>query len=755
MRDQSITETIDGPMVVADMFRCSRKHCQLSDAKPLIFETGIIARQADGAVVLRSGDAVLLATTTFQKVAKPGQDFFPLTVDYIEKSYAAGKIPGGYFKREGRAAENEILVSRLIDRPLRPLFPKNFLNEVQIIVQVLSVDEEILTDVLAINAAFASAFISGLPIEHAMGAVRVGYVNGKYVVNPTREDQKSSSLDLVMAATSDAVLMVEAGAKELSEEIILGAIEFGHHHILNLISAIESLANLSAKKVVAVPISSKQDLLKKFVDHIARPSLISAYKIREKQARVLAVQNVYFQVLEKLHTFCELSEHNDKLGILADVFNENNSDCNLSILEDYFEKDFDEKSIREILHALEANIVRSQIISGEARIDGRGTDDIRPISILKNIAPSAHSSVLFTRGETQAFVTVTLGTPKDEQIVDALEGEYRERFMLHYNMPPFATGETGRFGSPKRREIGHGRLAKRALEAVLPDVDAFPYCVRLVSEILESNGSSSMASVCGGSLALMDAGVKLRSHVAGIAMGLILEGNRYAVLTDILGDEDHLGDMDFKVAGTRSGITALQMDIKVDGIPFEIMKNALEQARRGRYHILDIMENAISCDGQSMPRNAPKIETIKIPSEKIRDIIGKGGAVIRALQEETQTKIDISDDGLVTICSKDNEKNSIAKDRINLICKEPIPGEIYDGTVTKILEIGAIVNILPGKDGLLHISEISHERIKDVKDRLTVGQHVRCKILHVESSGRFKLSLKALENGHKIASDAS
>lgn len=750
MRDQSITDAGEGTIVVADMFRCSRKHCQLEDSKPLIFETGIVARQADGSVILRSGDTVLLATTTFQKFVKSGQNFFPLTVDYVEKSYAAGKIPGGYFKREGRAAENEILISRLIDRPLRPLFPKAFLNEVQVVVQVLSVDEEISTDVLAINAASASVFLSGLPIEQPMAAVRVGYVDGQYIINPTREEQRLSALDLMMAATNDSVLMVEAGAHELSEEIILSALEFGHKHIVDLIVTIESLADLAAKPTVDFPIIANIDSLRNNVESIARTPLTYAYQIREKQARVLAIKEVYLNTIKQLHLSIS-----DSTSTTSPLLADNELiDVNLPLKADNspIEQGWDEQTVYRILHDIEAEIVRSKIISGEPRIDGRGTDDVRPISILKNIAPSAHSSVLFTRGETQALVTATLGTPKDEQIIDALEGEYRERFMLHYNMPPFATGEVGRFGTPKRREVGHGRLAKRALEVVLPDSDDFPYCVRLVSEILESNGSSSMASVCGGSLALMEAGVKLRSHVAGIAMGLILEGNRYAVLTDILGDEDHLGDMDFKVAGTRKGITALQMDIKVDGIPFEVMKNALQQARRGRFHILDIMEKSVPCVGQSIPRNAPKIETVKIPLDKIRDVIGKGGSVIRGLQEETDTKIDISEDGLVTICSKDIEKITLAVNKINMICKEPLPGEIYDGIVTKILEIGAIVNILPGKDGLLHISEISHERIKDVKEKLTLGQRVRCKILHVENGGRFKLSIKALESSSKAIS---
>lgn len=741
MRDQSITETVDRTVVVADMFRCSRKQCQLADAKPLVFETGIIARQADGAVILRSGNAVVLATTTFQKLVKPGQNFLPLTVDYVEKSYAAGKIPGGYFKREGRSAENEILISRLIDRPLRPLFPKNFFNDIHVVVQVFSMDEEIPTDILAINAASASVALSGLPLKHKMAAVRVGYINKQYVINPTRQEQKSSHLDLVMAATVDSVLMVEAAAQELPEDIILGAMEFGHRYVADIIESINGLSDLAGKPVIATPLHVENTRILHYIGCIAKPALRGAYQIQDKQARSVALKEIYLNTYEQMKQALSTSSNNE--ANVAYKADEENEKLLLSCTDSI--NDFDEEFVCSILRNFESDIVRSQIIAGESRIDGRGTDDVRQISILHNLAPSAHGSVLFTRGETQALVTVTLGTPKDEQVIDALEGEYRDRFMFHYNMPPFATGETGRFGSPKRREIGHGRLAKRALEAVLPDPDSFPYSIRLVSEILESNGSSSMASVCGGSLALMEAGIKLRSHVAGIAMGLILEGNRYAVLTDILGDEDQLGDMDFKVAGTRVGITALQMDLKIAGIPFEVMKSALQQARNGRYHILDVMEKSISSVEFSMPHNAPKIETIKIPVEKIRDLIGKGGSVIRSLQEETKTKIDISDDGLVTICSKDHESIAILKDKIQMICKEPIVGEIYMGTVTKILEIGAIVNIFPGKDGLLHISEISHERIKDVKEKLSIGQRVRCKILHVENGGRFKLSLKALE----------
>jgi polyribonucleotide nucleotidyltransferase len=679
-------------------------------------ETGEIARQAGGAVLVDIDETVVLATVVAARNPKPGQDFFPLTVDYIEKSYAAGRIPGGFFRREGRPSEGETLISRLIDRPLRPLFPEGFYNEVQVVIHVMSVNPDVPADIAALIGASAAVAVSGIPFNGPVGAARVGYIDGQYVLNPNRSQFAASKMDLIVAGTERAVLMVESEAQQLPEDVMLGAVVFGHEQMQVAIDAIHELVREGGKPEWDWQPAAKNETLIARVSAHGEQALRDAYQIRQKQERSGKVKEVYAAVSERL-----LAE-----SIAAG------------------EPAPDGTTVSNILFDLEAKIVRSQILAGEPRIDGRDTRTVRPISIRTGVLPRTHGSALFTRGETQALVVATLGTKGDEQIIDAIEGEYRERFMLHYNMPPFATGETGRVGSPKRREIGHGRLAKRALVACLPGEQEFGYTIRVVSEITESNGSSSMASVCGGALALMDAGVPLKAHVAGIAMGLILEDNRFAVLTDILGDEDHLGDMDFKVAGTEAGITALQMDIKIQGITKEIMQVALAQAREGRMHILGKMQEAVSGARTELSEFAPRMITVKINPEKIRDVIGKGGSVIRALTEETGTTIDISDEGVVTISSTSTEGMAEAKRRIENITADVEIGQVYEGTVLKLLDFGAIVNILPGRDGLLHISEIVNERINDIKDYLKEGQAVRVKVIQTDEKGRVRLSAKAL-----------
>jgi polyribonucleotide nucleotidyltransferase len=674
-------------------------------------ETGEIARQSGGAVLLNIDDTVVLATVVASKTAKPGQDFFPLTVDYIEKTYAAGKIPGSFFKREGRPSELEILTCRLIDRPIRPLFPEGFFNEVQVVVHTLSLNPEVDADIAALIATSAALAISGIPFNGPIGAARVGYVNGEYVLNPGQTARKESSLDLVVAGTEAAVLMVESEAKQLSEEIMLGAVVFGHEQSKIAINAIHELVRDAGKPVWDWTAPAKDEELIAKVVALGEGPLRAAYQMRNKQARTHACRDAYAAVQAAL-----------KADGLA----------------------FDAVKVEGMLFDIEARIVRSQILAGEPRIDGRDTRTVRPIEIRHGVLPRTHGSALFTRGETQALVITTLGTARDAQRIDALAGEFEDSFMLHYNMPPFATGETGRVGSPKRREIGHGRLAKRALAACLPSKEDFPYTIRVVSEITESNGSSSMASVCGGCLSMMDAGVPMTAHVAGIAMGLIKEANRFAVLTDILGDEDHLGDMDFKVAGTTNGITALQMDIKIQGITREIMQVALAQAKEARMHILGKMQEAMASAKTEVSNFAPRLFTMKINPDKIRDVIGKGGAVIRALTEETGCQINIEEDGTITIAATDPEKAEHAKRRIEQITAEVEVGKIYEGPITKILDFGALVNLLPGKDGLLHISQISHERINKVTDVLTEGQVVRVKVLETDEKGRVKLSMRAL-----------
>ena len=673
-------------------------------------ETGEIARQSGGAVLVDMDETVILATVVGAKKAKPGQDFFPLTVDYVEKTYAAGKIPGGFFRREGRPSEGETLISRLIDRPIRPLFPEDFYNEVQIVIHVMSINPEVPSDIVALLGASAALAVSGIPFNGPLGAARVGYKDGEYLLNPTRTEQLDSQLDLIVAGTQTAVLMVESEAHELSEAIMLGGVVYGHDQAQIAINAIQDLVKDAGKPEWDWTPAAKNEELIARVNTIAEQAMRDAYQIRQKQARSAKLKEVTSSVMTQLAQDGEV----------------------------------DEVAVGNILFALESKIVRSQVLSGEPRIDGRDTRTVRPIEIRTGVLPRTHGSALFTRGETQALVVATLGTAKDEQIIDALDGEYRDRFMFHYNMPPFATGETGRVGSPKRREIGHGRLAKRALIPVLPKSDEFAYSIRLVSEITESNGSSSMASVCGGCLALMDAGVPVKAHVAGVAMGLILDGNRFAVLTDILGDEDHLGDMDFKVAGTANGVTALQMDIKVQGITKEIMQVALEQAKEGRLHILSKMQESMAAIRTELSEHAPRMVTIKIHPDKIREVIGKGGATIQGITKDTGCSIDIKDDGTVTIASTSASGMEEAKRMIEGITAEAEVGKIYEGPVVKILEFGALVNILPGKDGLLHISEIAHERVKEVKDFLQEGQIVKVKLLAADERGRLKLSMKAL-----------
>jgi polyribonucleotide nucleotidyltransferase len=674
-------------------------------------ETGEIARQSTGAVLLDMDGTVVLATVVAKTEGKAGQDFFPLTVDYLEKSYAAGKIPGSFFKREGRPSEFETLTSRLIDRPIRPLFPEGFFNEVHVVVHTVSLNPEVDADIAALIAVSAALSVSGVPFNGPIGAARVGYVNGAYVLNPGQTQRKDSILDLVVAGTEAAVLMVESEAQQLSEEIMLGAVVFGHEQGNIAVNAIHDLVRDAGKPLWDWKAPAKDEALIAKIDTLAKDKLVAAYQIRNKQARTQACRSAYSEVMSALKA-------------------EGAS--------------FDSVAVEGLLFEIEAKIVRSQILAGEPRIDGRDTRTVRAIEIRNGVLPRTHGSALFTRGETQALVVTTLGTERDAQRIDALSGDYEDRFMLHYNMPPFATGETGRVGTPKRREIGHGRLAKRALVACLPSKEDFPYTMRVVSEITESNGSSSMASVCGGCLSLMDAGVPMKAHVAGIAMGLIKEDNRFAVLTDILGDEDHLGDMDFKVAGTTNGITALQMDIKIQGITKEIMQVALAQAKEARMHILGKMQEAMAEAKTEVSNFAPRLFTMKINPDKIRDVIGKGGGVIRALTEETGTQINIEEDGTITIASSDPAKAEEAKRRIEQITAEVEIGKTYEGPITKILDFGALVNLMPGKDGLLHISQISHDRVEKVTDYLTEGQIVKVKVLETDEKGRIKLSMKAL-----------
>ena len=696
------------------MFNKVTKSFQWGD-KTVVMETGEIARQAAGAVLVDIDGTVILATVAASKSAKPGQDFFPLTVDYIEKTYAAGKIPGSFFKREAKPSELETLTSRLIDRPIRPLFPEGFFNEVHVVIHTVSLNPEVDADIAAMIGVSAALSISGIPFNGPIGAARVGYVNGEYVLNPGPSARKNSQLDLVVAGTEAAVLMVESEADQLSEDVMLGAVVFGHQQGQIAINAIHELVREAGKPLWAdngtwAP-EAKDEAFIAQVNAAAEGPLRAAYQIRSKQARTQACREAYAAVK------AQLAEQ----GVA-----------------------FDPVKLDNLLFDIEARIVRGQILAGEPRIDGRDTRTVRPIEIRNSVLPRTHGSALFTRGETQALVITTLGTERDAQRIDALAGEFEDRFLFHYNMPPFATGEVGRMGSTKRREVGHGRLAKRALIPLLPAKDEFPYTIRVVSEITESNGSSSMASVCGGCLSLMDAGVPMKAHVAGIAMGLIKEDNRFAVLTDILGDEDHLGDMDFKVAGTTGGITALQMDIKIQGITKEIMQVALAQAKEARMHILGKMQEAMGEAKAEISSFAPKLYTMKINPEKIRDVIGKGGATIRALTEETGCTIDIGEDGTITIASTDAAKADHARRRIEEITAEAEVGKVYEGPITKILEFGALVNILPGKDGLLHISQIAHERVERVGDYLQEGQVVKVKVLETDEKGRIKLSMKAL-----------
>ncbi len=678
----------------------------------LTLETGEIARQASGAVMVSLGDTMVLVTVVGRKDAKPDQDFFPLTVDYQEKTYAAGKIPGSFFKREGRPSEKEILTCRLIDRPLRPLFPESFYNEVQIVATVMSSDSEIDSDIPAMIGASAALALSGIPFDGPIAAARVGYANGQYLLNPTATELLTSQMDLVVAGTERAVLMVESEAQQLPEDVMLGAVMFGHEQMQVVIQAINEMADAVGAPAWDWAAPAKDEALIASIAELADVPLQQAYAIRSKQARTDAVNAI-----------------RDK--VMAAVITPESAPGQKNHVNDLFS-------------ALEAKIVRGQILSGEPRIDGRDTRTVRQITIRNGVLPRTHGSSLFTRGETQAIVVATLGSMRDSQKIDALQGEYIDRFMLHYNFPPYSTGETGRVGTPKRREIGHGRLAKRALAAVLPSEEDFGYAIRVVSEITESNGSSSMASVCGGCLSLLDAGVPLKAHVAGIAMGLIKEGNRFAVLTDILGDEDHLGDMDFKVAGSETGITALQMDIKINGITRDIMQAALTQAREGRMHILGLMKQSMPEARTEVSEFAPRMIKMKINPEKIRDVIGKGGAVIRALTEETGTTIDIDDSGNITIACVSGEAGELARKRIEDIVADVEVGKIYEGPVVKLLDFGALVNVLPGKDGLLHISQIAHERVNAVSDHLKEGQIVRVKVLEVDDKGRMKLSMKVL-----------
>jgi len=679
----------------------------------MTLETGEVARQANAAVIVSLGDTVVLCTAVAAKSAAPGRDFFPLTVNYQEKTYAAGRIPGGFFKREGRPTEKETLTSRLIDRPIRPLFPDGFYNEVQVVATVVSLDPQIDADIPAMVGASAALALSGVPFNGPIGAARVGYRDGKYLLNPDAKDVKTSALNLVVAGTRDGVMMVESEANCLSEEVMLGSVVFGHEQMQVAINAINELVKECGKPRWEWSLNAVTVEVEQAVKAAAHDSLAEAYRITEKQSRYARVGEIKKAVIEQLS------------GGEASKYSADQVDGQL--------------------FKLESNIVRERILNGEPRIDGRDSTTVRPITIKVGVLPRTHGSALFTRGETQALVVTTLGTGRDAQIIDALEGERREPFMLHYNFPPFSVGETGMMSGPKRREIGHGNLARRGVNAVMPDMEKFPYVVRVVSEILESNGSSSMASVCGASLAMMDAGVPLKAPVAGVAMGLVLEGKRYKVITDILGDEDHLGDMDFKVAGTKDGVTTLQMDIKVEGITPEIMQVALEQAKAGRLHILGEMNKVLSSPREKMSEWAPSIITLKIDPEKIRDVIGKGGAVIRQITEETGTTIDIENDGTVKIASVNGTAGREAQARIELITADVEVGRVYEGRVARLMDFGAFVTILPGRDGLVHISQISNERVERVSDSLKEGDVVKVKVLEVDRQGRVRLSMKDVE----------
>ncbi|MCG8378487.1 MAG: polyribonucleotide nucleotidyltransferase [Proteobacteria bacterium] len=675
-------------------------------------ETGRVARQASGAVIVSMGDTVVLVTCVAKKEAVEGQDFFPLTVDYQEKTYAAGKIPGGFFKREGRPSEKETLTCRLIDRPIRPLFPKGFTNEIQIIATVLSLDPDIDPDIPSIIGASASIYLSGAPFNGPIGAARVGYKDGQYLLNPSFNELESSELDLVVAGTGTSVLMVESEARQLSEEVMLGAVMFGHEQFQVVIENIKALAEEANTKSWDWSAPEKDDALENEIQTRANDLVREAYSIQDKL---------------------------DRKERLSEIKNEI-----VTAMTESDEPQWTANQIISAIEALESHIVRSSVLAGENRIDGRDSKSIRPITVETGVLPRTHGSALFTRGETQALVVTTLGTQRDAQIIDAIEGERKEPFMFHYNFPPFCVNETGRVGSPKRREIGHGRLAKRGILGVMPNMNEYPYSIRVVSEITESNGSSSMASVCGSSLALMDAGVEIDAPVAGIAMGLIKEDDKFVVLSDIMGDEDHLGDMDFKVAGSEKGITALQMDIKIDGITKEIMEVALNQAQQGRLHILGKMNEVISTHNAEMSEFAPRITTIKINPDKIRDVIGKGGATIRAITEETGATIDIDDDGTVKIAATDKAAGDEAMKRVEQITADIEVGKIYEGRVAKLMDFGAFVNILPGKDGLVHISQICEERVENVSDKLSEGEMVQVKVLEVDKQGRVRLSMKAV-----------
>ena len=676
-------------------------------------ETGEIARQASGAVMVSMGGTVVLVTVVAASKAKDGQDFFPLTVDYVEKFYSAGRIPGGFFKREGRPTEKETLTSRLIDRPVRPLFPEEFKNEVQIIAQVISLNPEIDGDIASMIGASAALSLAGIPFKGPIGAARVGYANGQYLLNPTVSELKTSDLDLVVAGTANAVLMVESEAKLLSEEVMLGAVVHGHKQMQVVINAINAFVNEAGRKPFKWEAPARNDALFNAIQSILGDRLEKAFAIRDKLERRDAIAALKAEI---------------KLGIAETALSHGWSDLDIG------------NAFAEI----EYRTMRDGVLKTKVRIDGRKLDDIRPISVRVGVLPRTHGSALFTRGETQALVVATLGTTRDAQIIDAPEGESKDAFLFHYNFPPFSVGEAGRFGAPKRREIGHGRLAKRGVQAVKPSLEEFPYVLRVVSEITESNGSSSMASVCGSSLAMMDAGVPLKAPVAGIAMGLVKEGNDFVVLSDILGDEDHLGDMDFKVAGSADGVSALQMDIKIEGITEEIMKLALEQAKRGRLHILGEMAKVISQPRAEMSEYAPRLLTIKIHPDKIREVIGKGGATIRSITEETGATIDISDDGTIVIASVNREAAEAAKARIEQIVSDVEPGRIYEGKVAKLMDFGAFVTIMPGKDGLVHVSQISNERVEKVSDKLKEGDIVKVKVLEVDKQGRIRLSMKAV-----------
>jgi len=683
-------------------------------------ETGVIARQATGAVMASIGDTSVLVTVVGKKEADPGRPFFPLTINYQEKTYAAGKIPGGFFKREGRPTERETLICRLIDRPLRPLFPKGFMNEVQVIANVVSMDKEIDSDIIAMLGASAALAISGIPFNGPIGAARVGYKDGEYLLNPLASELAESDLDLVVAGTDKAVLMVESEAKELSEQIMLDAVVFGHEQMQSAITAINEFAAEAAKPAWdwSAPVVN-QELMDKISDH-SKADITAAYQIADKMERYKKIGELKDSAVEAIAT-----EEESNAGEVADIF-----------------------------HKVEKSIVRHRVIAGEPRIDGRTSDMIRALTMSTGVLPRTHGSSLFTRGETQALVVATLGTQRDAQIIDQITGDYKDYFMLHYNFPPFCVGEAGFMSGPKRREIGHGRLARRGVAAVLPTIEEFPYTIRIVSEITESNGSSSMASVCGTSLSLMDAGVPIKAPVAGIAMGLVKEGEDYVVLSDILGDEDHLGDMDFKVAGSEAGITALQMDIKIDGITREIMEKALHQAHGGRLHILSVMNQAIDAPRSDISPFAPRITTIKIKADKIRDVIGKGGATIRSITEETGATIEIEDDGTIRIAATDGEITQAAINRIEDITRDVEAGQVFEGTVARLADFGAFVTIAPGKDGLVHISQIANERVNKVSDYLKEGQKVNVKVLEVDRQGRIRLSMKALLEAEPAAKEA-